>query len=168
MSLLIVGTVALDTIETPFGKKKNILGGSGVYAATAATFFTPCELVSIIGGDFPEQHIRFLEQRGIGLTGLNRAGGKTFRWEGYYEYDMNHAHTRSTELNALLQFDPILSDDLAKSEYVFLANLDPDLQLKIISQLKSPKFIAADTMNFWIKNKNGSFLVINCHHSFWR
>lgn len=156
MKLLITGTTGLDTIETPFGKKENILGGSAIHAAIASSFFSPVSVVSIAGEDFPAEHLDFLKSRGIDCDGLKRVSGKTFHWEGFYEYDMNHAHTRQTDLNTLLDFDTGLSDDFASAEYVFLANLDPDLQLKIISQLKAPKFIAADTMNFWIDNKRDS------------
>jgi len=153
MSLLIAGTIALDTVETPFGKKENILGGSAVHAAIAASFYSKVSIISIIGADFPLKHLDFLASKKIDLSGLNKTSGKTFRWSGYYEYDMNQAHTRDTQLNVLLEFDPILSEDQKNAEFVFLANLDPEIQLKIINQLKAPKFIAADTMDFWIKNK---------------
>ncbi len=153
MSLLIAGTIALDTVETPFGKKENILGGSAVHAGISAGFFTDVSLLGIIGRDFPKEHEDFLLSRKIDLSNIIRTDGKTFRWSGYYEYDMNQARTRDTQLNVLSQFNPVLSPAHKKAEYVFLANLDPEIQLKIISQLGSPKLIAADTMDYWIQNK---------------
>ncbi len=156
MTLLIAGTTGLDTIETPFGKKDGILGGSAIHAAISASFFGRVSLLSIAGEDFPDSHLDFLKSRKIDHKGLKKVAGKTFHWEGYYEYDMNQAHTKRTDLNSLLQFDTKLSAEEASAEYVFLANLDPDLQLKIIDQLKNPKFIAADTMNFWIDQKRDS------------
>ena len=156
MTLLIAGTTGLDTIETPFGKKENILGGSAIHASIASSFFTPVSVVSIIGEDFSKDNFDFLKARGIDCGALKRVPGKTFHWEGFYKYDMNQAHTKQTDLNTLLDFDTVLTPELASSEYAFLANLDPDLQIKVIEQLKSPKFIAADTMNFWIDNKRDS------------
>ncbi|NQU17636.1 MAG: sugar kinase [Candidatus Saganbacteria bacterium] len=156
MSLLIAGTIGLDTIETPFGKKVDILGGSAIHASIAASFFNPVSILSVIGEDFSDEHLSFLSSLNIDSKALKRAAGKNFRWEGFYEYDMNQAHTKKTELNTLLDFDTKLPADLADAEYVFLANLDPDLQLEIIDQLKAPKFVAADTMNFWIENKRSS------------
>lgn len=153
MSLLIAGTIALDTVETPFGKKENVLGGSAIHAGVSASFFTDVFLCSVIGQDFPEEHIKFLESRNINVSQVKKEQGQTFRWSGYYEYDMNQAHTRDTKLNVLLQFNPKLSEEYKDAEFVFLANLDPDIQLGIISQLNCPKFIAADTMDFWIKSK---------------
>lgn len=157
MSLLIAGTVALDNVETPFGKKENILGGSAVHAGVSASFFTDVSIVSVIGSDFPPEHSEFLKRRKIELSGLKvKNGKKTFRWSGFYEYDMNQAHTKDTELNVLLEFDSELCESHKNAQFVFLANLDPEIQLKIISQLKSPSFIAADTMNFWIKSKRSA------------
>lgn len=156
MTLLIAGTTGLDTIETPFGRKDNVLGGSAIHAAISASFFGDVSIVSIAGDDFPKEHLDFLNSKKIDCRGLKKIPGKTFHWEGYYEYDMNQAHTKKTDLNALLKFDPSLPNGLAQAEYVFLANLDPDLQIKIIDQLKRPRFIAADTMNFWIDQKKDS------------
>ncbi|OGB90179.1 sugar kinase [candidate division WOR-1 bacterium RIFCSPHIGHO2_01_FULL_53_15] len=152
-SVLVVGTIALDSIKTPFGDKKEILGGSGVYAAVAASFFAGTELIGPIGADFPPEHLKFLASRKIGTAALQKIDGPTFRWGGYYEYDMNQAHTLETKLNVLTQFDPQIPDSLKASPYVFLANIDPELQLKVIGQLKKPKLLVADTMNFWIESK---------------
>jgi len=153
MPLLIIGSIALDSIKTPFGEKKEILGGSAVYASVASSFFSPTALIGPVGKDFPPEHLDFLKARGIDLSALHRMEGPTFRWGGYYEYDMNQAHTLETKLNVLAQFDPKIPEALTASPYVFLANLDPELQLKIISQIKRPKMLAADTMNFWIESK---------------
>jgi len=153
MSVLISGTVALDSVETPFGKKENILGGSAVHAAVSASFFTPTSILSIVGEDFPKEHLDFLEARKIDTSGIKKIKGQTFRWSGYYEYDMNQAHTRDTKLNVLTQFSPELGDDQKQADHVFLANLDPAIQLKIISELDRPKLVAADTMDYWIKGQ---------------
>lgn len=153
MKLLIVGTIGLDTIETPFGKKEDILGGSSIHAAYSASFHCPTAIVGVVGTDFPKQHLQFLNDKGIDTSGIKVVPGATFRWSGYYEFDMNQAHTRDTRLNVYADFIPEIPADLAGSEFLFLANLDPSLQLKIIEQMKGPKFIAMDTMDFWIKNK---------------
>lgn len=151
--LLIVGTAALDTVETPFGKKEDILGGSAVHASISSSFFTDVSICAIIGPDFPKKHLEFLESRKIDTSDLTVKDGKTFRWSGFYEHDMNQAHTRETHLNILSEFDPVLTEKQKKAEYVFLANIDPVIQLKVISQLENPKFIASDTMDFWINSK---------------
>ena len=153
MSVLVVGTIALDSIKTPFGEKKEILGGSGVYSAVAASFFTDIELIGPVGNDFPPEHLDFLHSRKIGTAALQKIDGPTFRWGGFYEYDMNQAHTLETKLNVLTKFDPEVPEKLRNAPYVFLANIDPSLQLKVISQLKKPKLLIADTMNFWIESK---------------
>src|SRR3989339_1738167 len=158
MTLLIVGTIGLDTIETPFGKKPDILGGSVIYAGTSASFFAKSALVGVAGEDFPKEHLEFLKSKDIDTSGIQILPGQTFRWSGYYEYDMNQAHTRDTRLNLYTSFDPKVPDHLKKAEYVFLANLDPDLQLKVLDQLESPKFVAMDTMNFWIENKRDKLI----------
>ena len=160
MSLLIVGTVGLDTVETPFGKKSDILGGSSVYAAISASFFSAVSIVSVIGEDFKSEDFDFLRKQKINLDSIAVLPGKTFRWSGFYEFDMDQAHTKGTDLNVLMQFDPVLSDKDKKASFVFLANLDPDIQLKIIDQLEAPKMIGADTMDFWIKNKKDSLIKV--------
>ncbi|MFC1571283.1 PfkB family carbohydrate kinase [Candidatus Margulisiibacteriota bacterium] len=153
MTLLIVGSIALDTVETPFGKKQDILGGSAVHASVSASFYAPIAIVGAVGADFSQEHFDFFKSRGIDTSGIQVMPGETFRWSGYYEYDMNQAHTRDTKLNVLSTFDPKIPAELRKAEHVFLANLDPSLQLKVLDQLEKPKFIAMDTMNFWIENK---------------
>jgi sugar/nucleoside kinase (ribokinase family) len=136
------------------------LGGSGIHAAVAASFFTPTALIGPLGNDFPPEHLDFLASRQIDLSALQKIDGPTFRWGGYYEYDMNQAHTVETRLNALAQFDPKIPAALQDVPYLFLANLDPELQLKVIRQVKRPKFLAADTMNFWIESKRDALYEV--------
>lgn len=152
MSLLIVGTAALDTVETPFGKVKEVLGGSGVYAAAAASFFSAVNFVSVVGQDFPRKFVKFLTQRKIDLSGLEKQKGRTFRWAGFYDFDLSTAKTLFTELNVLENFAPVLPPKYRQSELVLLANLSPEVQISVIKQLKKPRLVVLDTMNFWIKN----------------
>lgn len=156
MSLLVVGSVALDTVETPFGKAEECLGGSATYFSTAASFYTPVKLVAVVGEDFPQHHLDFLRGRQVDLAGLQVASGSTFRWSGYYEYDLNTAHTRDTQLNVFASFHPVLPAGYGSCPFVFLANIDPDLQMEVLRQVNRPKLVALDTMNFWIENKRES------------
>lgn len=153
MSLLVVGSVAFDSVETPFGKREEALGGSALFFSTAASYFTDVRLVAVVGDDFPEEPVEFLGKRGVDLSGLHRAEGKTFRWTGRYGYDLNEAVTLDTQLNVFGDFQPKLSDAYRDSDYVFLANIDPELQLEVLEQVNEPKFVACDTMNFWIEGK---------------
>lgn len=153
MDLVVLGTVALDTIETPFGKMENILGGSATYFSLAARLFTKTGIIGVVGNDFPEKHIKFLESHGIDLAGLEKSEDeKTFRWEGYYEYDMNQAHTLKTELNALAAFRPKIPEEYRRCRFLFLANTDPEIQLRVLEEIK-PQYSFCDTMNFWIQHK---------------
>jgi len=152
MNLVTLGTIALDTIETPFGKAENVLGGSATYFSLAARFFSDCGVISVIGRDFPGEYIEFLKSKKIDLSGLEEVDGKTFRWEGYYEYDMNQAHTLKTELNVLETFSPKIPEKYKNCEFLFLANTDPEIQLKVLNEIK-PKYSLCDTMNFWIIHK---------------
>lgn len=152
VDIVVAGTAGLDDIETPFGKVKDALGGSGIYSAYAASFFAKPGLVSIAGKDFPQKHIGELKKKGISLEGLE-IKGKSFRWEGFYEFDMNEAKTLKTELNVLAEFDPKLPEDYRKAKYLFLANIDPEIQMKIINQMEKPGLVVMDTMNFWIEHK---------------
>ncbi len=156
MSLLVVGSLGIDTIETPFGKVKDVLGGSATYIATAASYFvTPVRLVGVVGSDFPREATEFLEGRDIDLEGLQRvAGGKTFRWGGRYEYDLNSRVTMFTELNVFERFDPLIPDSYKKTMYVCLGNIDPVLQRRVLEQIEKPRLVVGDTMNFWILGKN--------------
>ncbi len=158
MGILVVGSVALDSIKTPFGVADDILGGSACYFSTAASFFTEVNLVAVIGDDFPQQHIDFLKSRHIDLTGLQKSKGETFRWKGRYDYNLNEAHTLETHLNVFESFRPVLPDNYRDAEYVFLANIDPELQLEVLQQIKNPKLVACDTMNFWIEGKRAELI----------
>ena len=151
MSLLVVGTVALDAIETPYGKQDEVLGGSATYFAAGASYFTPVRVVGVVGEDFPMPRLDFLKKRGVDLAGVEVVpGGKTFRWAGRYHHDLNHRDTLGTWLNVLETFQPKLPADWRDSEYVFLANIDPVLQRQVLDQMKRPKLVVMDTMNFWI------------------
>jgi sugar/nucleoside kinase (ribokinase family) len=152
--LLVVGSVALDTVQTPFGKAEEALGGSATYFSYSASFFTHVHLVATIGRDFPPEHLRLLTDRGVDLTGLQRSDGLTFRWVGEYGYDLNEARTLDTQLNVFAHFRPALSEALRRVPYLFLANIDPELQLDVLRQMATrPRLVALDTMNFWITGK---------------
>ncbi|HUN65637.1 MAG TPA: PfkB family carbohydrate kinase [Bacteroidota bacterium] len=156
MSLLVVGSVGIDTIETPFGRVENALGGSATYIATAASYFvTPVRLVAVVGADFPKADAEFLESRDIDLEGLQRVpDGKTFRWGGRYEYDLNSRVTLYTELNVFEHFNPVIPRAYQKTTYVCLGNIDPVLQRRVLEQIEKPRLVVGDTMNFWINGKN--------------
>jgi len=158
MALLVVGSVALDSVETPFGSRRDVLGGSATYFSTCASFFGPVRLVAVVGEDFPDEHLAFLRSRGVDLEGLVRRPGRTFRWSGRYEFDLNQAHTLDTQLNVFADFRPELPASYRDSTHVFLGNIDPDLQRRVVDQIRSPRFVAADTMNFWIESKRASLL----------
>lgn len=158
MSLLVVGSVAFDSVKTPFGEAENVLGGSATYFSVAASFFTDVSLVAVVGKDFPEEHVKFLKSRKIDLAGLERSEGKTFRWKGEYSYQLNEAQTLDTQLNVLQTFWPKLPDHYKKRDIVFLANIDPDLQREVLQQVDKPKLVACDTMNFWISGKKEALL----------
>ena len=153
MSLLVVGTVALDSVKTPFGNVDKALGGSATYFSTSASYFTDVRLVAVVGEDFPKEHVNFLKSRNIDLSGLEVQGGKTFHWKGEYGYDLNEAHTLATDLNVLATFKPKVSAGHRDTEVVFLANVDPEIQLDVLKQMKRPKLVACDTMNYWISSK---------------
>ncbi len=152
MSVAIIGTVAFDSIQTPKGSFDRILGGSASYAGTAASLFAPVHLISVVGADFPEAELAYFVSRGMTVDGIEKRDGKTFHWKGYYEADMNQAFTVATDLNVLLEFDPVIPSVAKDSRIVFLANIDPDLQKKAISQFTKPELIVLDSMNFWIEH----------------
>ncbi len=158
MSILVVGSVAFDSVETPFGKVEEVLGGSGTYFSTSASFFTDVSLVAVVGEDFPGEHLEFLSSRNVDLGGVKKAPGRTFRWKGRYGYDLNEAHTLDTQLNVFETFMPELPAGYEDAEYVFLANIDPELQLKVLQQVRKPTMVACDTMNFWIEGKRTALL----------
>ncbi|MDR0966642.1 MAG: PfkB family carbohydrate kinase [Myxococcales bacterium] len=153
MSVLVVGSLALDTVETPFGSREEVLGGSATYFSMAASYFSPIQLVGVVGADFPERHVQLLKNRRVDLAGLTKADGRTFRWRGRYCDQMNEAQTLDTELNVFEQFNPVLPSAFRDAPFVFLGNIDPDLQSRVLDQIDHRKLVAADTMNFWINRK---------------
>jgi len=158
MSILVVGSVALDSVETPFGRVEEVLGGSGTYFSTSAGYFSDVRLVAVVGADFPQEHQQFLASRNIDLGGLQTVPGRTFRWKGRYGFDLNQAHTLDTQLNVFESFRPELPAGFESSEFVFLGNIDPELQLEVLQQVKNPQLVACDTMNFWIEGKREALL----------
>lgn len=162
MGILVVGSVALDSVETPFDKIENALGGSATYFSIAASYFTaPINLVGVVGDDFSEDHIKMLEAHNVDLEGLQIIdGGKTFRWGGKYHYDLNNRDTIFTDLNVFEKFDPVLPDNYKKSKHVFLGNIQPELQLKVLEQLENPKFVVCDSMNLWIETAKEKLLDV--------
>jgi sugar/nucleoside kinase (ribokinase family) len=158
MSLMVLGTVALDTVKTPFGERTRMLGGSAVHFSMAARLFCGVNLVAVIGKDFPVKYIDFLKRKGVNLTSLIMGEGPSFHWQGEYKGDMSTAMTLSTELGVLTAFTPAVSEEQRKIKYVFLANIDPDLQRHLLTHMKAPRLVALDSMNFWIEHKRASLL----------
>lgn len=160
MSLLVVGSLALDTIETPFGKVERALGGSATYISVAASYFIqPVRLVGVIGHDFPQENLDFFKEKEIDLEGLQiKKNGKTFFWHGKYDFDLNKRDSLITELNVFADFDPLVPESFRKSSYVCLGNINPELQRKVLFQIEKPKLVVADTMNFWIETKYDQLL----------
>ncbi|HYN83684.1 MAG TPA: PfkB family carbohydrate kinase [Pyrinomonadaceae bacterium] len=153
MSLLVVGSVAYDAVETPFGKRERMLGGAATHFSLAASFFTDVRVVGVIGGDFEPQYMSLFAERGINTDDLEVIpDGKTFFWRGKYDFDLNTAHTLDTQLNVFADFDPKLSEESKNCPYVFLGNIQPDLQLRVSSQVKQSRLVAIDTMNYWISS----------------
>jgi sugar/nucleoside kinase (ribokinase family) len=151
--LLVTGTVALDDVRTPFGEVTDALGGSATFFSYAASFFTNVKLAAVIGPDFPKEHLELLAGRGVDLAGVQVTDGATFRWKGEYGYDLNEARTLDTQLGVLAEFKPDLPRHFRQCPYVFLANLDPVIQLDVLRSMDRPRLAALDTMNFWIKGK---------------
>lgn len=161
MTVLVVGSLALDNVRTPFGEVKGALGGSCAYASVAASHFAPTAIVGVVGRDFPEEHLKLFRRRRIDTSGVESdAKGRTFRWRGYYEYDMNQAHTLETALNVFATFRPKIPDTLRDAEYVMLGNIDPDLQLEVLEQVRRPKLTMVDTMNYWIEGKRSQLMKV--------
>lgn len=161
MSLLVVGSVAYDTIETPFGRVEEALGGSAMYFSAAASLFHPVQLVGVVGEDFSSDALDFLRRRDVDLSGLEHVpGGRSFRWVGRYTYDLNTAHTLDTQLGVFAGFRPTLPPAFRNAEWIFLANIDPELQLDVLSQVEAPRLVACDTMNFWIHGKRDALLEL--------
>ena len=151
--LLVVGSVALDTVETATARRDDVLGGAASFFSVAASFLAPVRLTGVVGSDFPEEHVALLRRHQIDLLGLERASGRTFRWSGRYSNDFNLRTTLDTQLNVFEHFRPRLPGAWRDSPYVFLANIDPELQLDVLTQVDRPRFVACDTMNYWIEGK---------------
>jgi sugar/nucleoside kinase (ribokinase family) len=154
MSILVVGSIAFDSVKTPFGTCERALGGAANFFSMTASLFTGVQLVGVVGEDFPSDHLAYLKSRGVDITGVQQSPGKTFHWQGHYGYDLNEAQTLKTELNVFGNFKPRLPESYREAQTVFLANIDPVLQLQVLEQVKQPKLIGLDTMNFWIESKN--------------
>jgi sugar/nucleoside kinase (ribokinase family) len=159
-SLLVVGSVGLDTVETRAGKRTDVLGGAASYFSVAASFLAPVRLTAVVGTDFPSEHTKLLEDHKVDLAGLERVPGRTFRWSGVYAKDFSTRTTLDTQLNVFQDFQPKLPAAWTTSEYVFLANIDPVLQLSVLEQAQQSKFVACDTMNFWIGGKRDALLKL--------
>jgi len=163
VTLLVVGSVAFDSVATPFGQKDRVLGGSANFFSMAASLLTKVQLVGVIGEDFPQEHVEYLKGREIDVSGLQRVPGKTFHWKGKYEYDLNEAHTLETHLNVFADFKPQLPEHFKAPDHLFLANIDPELQLNVLNQVTRPKLVALDTMNYWIQGKRPALLNVLKH-----
>lgn len=150
MSLLVVGSMAFDSIKSPFGEVERVVGGSATYFSLAASYLTPVRMVSVVGSDFPKATLDLLASRHVDTAGVKVAAGDTFHWQGYYDYDLNTAHTVKTELNVFSDFAPVLPEAFLDTPYVFLGNIAPSIQLDILRQVREPRLVALDTMNYWI------------------
>jgi sugar/nucleoside kinase (ribokinase family) len=159
MSLVVIGTVAFDSVKTPHGTREDALGGSATYFAVAASFFTSVRMLAVVGEDFPEDRLAKLGRRNIDTSGIMRIPGQTFRWKGEYGEDLNEARTLETHLNVLQEFDPVLPESYRDARLLFLANIDPVLQAKVQAQVAAPELVAADTMNFWIEGKRDELVA---------
>ena len=163
MTVLVVGSVALDSVETPFGKADDVLGGSAVYFSASASHQTPVQLVGVIGDDFPVEKLDALTARGVDLAGLEHAKGESFRWRGRYRHDLNSAETLETRLGVFSHFRPKIPAQFQSAKYVFLGNIDPRLQLDVLRQVAKPKLVACDTMNFWIESRRADLIALLAH-----
>ena len=160
MSVLVVGSVALDSVETPFGRADDVLGGSGTFFSASASHLAKVQLVGVVGSDYPVEKLEPLAARGVDLAGLERADGESFRWRGRYRHDLNSAETLETRLGVFSHFRPKIPAQFRHAPFVFLANIDPRLQLDVLSQVESPKLVACDTMNFWIESRRPDLLEL--------
>jgi len=163
LPLLVVGSVALDSVENPFGKAENVLGGSATYFSAAASALAPVQLVGVVGSDFPVEKLSLLAKRGVDLAGLERADGESFRWRGRYRHDLNSAETLETRLGVFSHFRPKIPDQFRHASLVFLGNIDPRLQLDVLRQVQRPTLVACDTMNFWIESRRSDLLTLLGH-----
>jgi sugar/nucleoside kinase (ribokinase family) len=160
MSLLVVGSVALDSIFTPFGETADALGGSAVYFSVAGSLLHPVQVVGVVGGDYPVHELEALGSRGIDWSGVERAEGESFRWKGKYSYDLQSRETLETRLGVFAQFQPKIPEAFRAAEYVFLGNIDPELQIGVLEQVKRPRLVVCDTMNYWIQGKREKLLEL--------
>ena len=161
--VLVVGSVALDSVETPFGKADEVLGGSGTFFSSSASHFTPVQLVGVVGDDYPVEKLQPLADRGVDLAGLEKAPGTSFRWRGRYRHDLNSAETLETHLGVFSHFRPKIPEQFKRSPFVFLANIDPRLQLQVLEQVEKPRLVACDTMNFWIESRRPELVELLGH-----
>ena len=160
MTVLVVGSVALDSVETPFGRADDVLGGSGTYFSSSASHFAPVQLVGVVGSDYPVEKLEPLRARGVDLRGVARAEGESFRWRGRYRHDLNSAETLETRLGVFSHFRPNIPAEFRRAPFVFLANIDPRLQLDVLGQVERPTLVACDTMNFWIESRRPDLLAL--------
>jgi len=160
MRLTVIGSVAFDSVETPFGKKDDVLGGSATYASVAASFFTPVNLISVVGTDFPKRYRTMFNKRNVDTSGLEDKKGKTFRWRARYHYDLSYAETLSTHLNVFEGFRPKIPKNVRPKDNLLLANIDPELQDWIFEKIKPKGLVACDTMNLWIEHKRKALLKL--------
>ena len=158
MSLLVVGSVALDSVETPFGRADDAVGGSATFFSAAASLFCPVQLVGVVGSDYPLEQLDFLSGRGVDLSGLEHAEGESFRWSGRYNFDLSSRDTLETRLGVFADFQPKIPAEFRGAEWVFLGNIDPELQIRVLEQVERPRFVACDTMNLWIDIKRARLL----------
>src|SRR5215211_7135111 len=163
MSVLVVGSVALDSVETPFGKADNVIGGSGTFFSASASHLSPVQLVGVVGDNYPIEQLGPLRARGVDLAGLEQADGASFRWRGRYRHDLNSAETLETHLGVFSHFSPKIPAQFRNAPFVFLANIDPRLQLEVLRQVERPKLVACDTMNFWIESRRDELLELLGH-----
>ena len=152
-TVLVVGSIALDSVETPFGRADDVLGGSGTFFSSAASHFAPVQLVGVVGDDYPFEKLEILAGRNVDLSGVERATGSSFRWRGRYRHDLNSAETLETHLGVFSHFRPKIPEQFRRAPFVFLANIDPRLQLQVLDQVEKPRLVACDTMNFWIESR---------------
>lgn len=160
MSVLVVGSIALDTVQTPFGSATDALGGSATFFTAAASAFTRVQVVGVVGEDFPEEGISFLETRNADISGIERMPGESFRWSGVYSFDLNSRETLDTRLGVFAEFKPRIPESFRDAEWVFLGNIDPELQIDVLNQIRKPRLVACDTMNFWIEGKREKLLEL--------
>lgn len=163
MSVLVVGSIALDSVETPFGKADNVLGGSATFFSASASLLAPVQVVGVVGSDYPVEQLEPLVRRGVDFAGLERADGESFRWRGRYRHDLNSAETLETRLGVFSHFRPKIPEQFRRAPFVFLGNIDPRLQLEVLRQVERPRLVACDTMNFWIESRRSDLLELLRH-----